>query len=317
MLVYFDIHTGVSRWRERLMERLQSRRAKGVWDAALDRETLRLQDGRKLTYFLDGPLLRRHELPHIFVFHAMFLSGNSFLMKEPPDNCILVCVNRPGYFGSDPPGIDFTYDHFAFDIEQLADHLDIQTFMVAGHSSGGPCSLACAARLPHRVRAVGILSGDPEYAHALVPDKRRINAILLGYFLPWLLKWVLCFLPMARNGVKGLENDFRLETAPYSFRTESVKQPVMVFAGEDDKVLPMEVSRHVHERLDLAQVRVIPKVGHLGLLRDEVLRDLFESLLSMADTHDGLVDVETGNMLTATREAAPGDLGPSSDMEMV
>ena len=301
------------------MERWKSGRSKGVWDAALDRETLLLNDGRKLTYFLDGPLLRRHELPHIFVFHAMFLSGNAFLMAEPPDNCILVCVNRPGYFGSDPPSIGFTYDQFALDIQQLADHLDVPTFMVAGHSSGGPCSLACAARLPHRVTAVGILSGDPEYAHEGIPDKRRANALLLGCFLPWLLKRVLCFLPMARNGVKGLENDFRLETAPYSFRTESIKQPVMVFAGEDDKVLPMEVSRHVHARLERAQLRVIPKVGHLGLLRDEVLQDLFESLLSMANDSDDSGGKAPGVMtITSPRATADfGKYGRSSAVELV
>jgi len=219
-------------------------------------------------------------------------------MQDAPENCILVCVNRPGYFGSDPVGSEYAYDSFALDMEQLADHLDVSTFMVAGHSSGGPCSLACAAHIPKRVKAVGILSGDPEYAHEGVPDKRRANAILLGCFLPWLLKRVLCCLPMARNGVKGLENDFRLETAPYSFRTETVQQPVIVFAGETDSVLPMEVSRHVHERLDNAQLRVIPKVGHLGLLRDAVLCDLFESLLCLAE--DAKIEIEAGQKVGTT-----------------
>jgi len=316
MLVYFDLHTGVSRWRERWLERTGGKRSKGVWDPALERETLLLKDGRKLTYFLDGPSLRRHELPHIFAFHAMFLSGNSFLMQEPPRNCILVCVNRPGYFGSSAPSPDYTYDQFVLDMEQLADHLEVPTFFVAGHSSGGPCSLACAARLPHRVRAVGILSGDPEYAHEGVPDKRRSNAILLGWFLPWLLKRVLCCLPMARNGVKGLVNDFRLETSPYSFRTESVKQPVMVFAGENDSVLPMEVSRHVHERLDNSQLRIIPKVGHLGLLRDEVLRDLFESLPCLAQDADNSMDVEKAVDGNGTA-VSPRHVEGSSHLEMM
>jgi len=309
MLVYFDLHTGVCRWRERWAEKAGSRRSKGVWDAQLERQVLLLRDGRRLTYFLDGPLVRRHELPHIFVFHAMFLSGNCFLMQEPPQNCILVCVNRPGYFGSDPVGPEYSYDDFARDMEMLADHLEIPKFLVAGHSSGGPCSLACAARLPKRVQAVGILSGDPEYAHESVPDKRQSNAILLGWFLPWLLKRVLCFLPMARNGVKGLENDFRLETSPYSFRTESVQQPTIVFSGAADKVMPFSISRHVHERLENAQFRVIPKVGHLGLLRDEVLCDLFETLLCLVDK--STKEVETGEASLASMEMN------STDLEMV
>lgn len=88
---------------------------------------------------------------------------------------------------------------------------------------------------------------------------------------------------MARNGVSGVENDFRLETSIYSFRTEAVKQPVIIFAGGNDKVLPLEVSRHVHRRLDNAHLRVIQSVGHLGLLRDEVLRDLFETVVTLAE----------------------------------
>jgi hypothetical protein len=90
------------------------------------------------------------------------------------------------------------------------------------------------------VSAVGILSGDPEYAHERVPNKS---------FLPWFLRRVICCLPVASNGVHGLENDFRLEASLYSFRTESISQPTILFLGEVDKVLPLDVSRHVYERL--------------------------------------------------------------------
>jgi pimeloyl-ACP methyl ester carboxylesterase len=284
MIAALDLHTGVSRWRERWQTRIGGR-CKGVWDASLVRETLVLRDGRRLTYFLDGPLLQRHALPHIFVFHAMFLSGNAFLMAQAPTEYILVCVNRPGYFGSDPPlDVDtYSYDTFARDMEQLADCLGVPTFFVAGHSSGGPCSLACAAHLPRRVRAVGLLSSDPEYAHDTVPNKRRLNAWVLGSFLPFLLQWVVCCLPLARQGRRGLQNDYRLETETYSFRTEAIAQPALLFVGQNDQILPLEVSRHVHRRLSHVTLHIIPAVGHLGLLRDAVLRAFFAALMAAAD----------------------------------
>lgn len=216
----------------------------------------------------------------------MFLSGNSFLMAEAPQDYVLVCVNRPGYFGSDPVSTNYTYDNFAFDMEQLANHLSLDTFLVAGHSSGGPCSLACAAHFPKRVLAVGILAGDPEYAEANVPNKRKVNAWCLGSFLPWFLRNMICFLPVAKNGALGLQNDYRLETSLYSFRTESVQQPAIVFAGGADHILPINLSRHVHERLENSQLRVVPKVGHLGLLRDAVLRDFFEAILCISSDND-------------------------------
>jgi pimeloyl-ACP methyl ester carboxylesterase len=280
MLVYYDIHTGVARWRERWVQRTGGR-WKGVWDSALKREELSLNDGRALTYFLDGPSLELKK-PCIFVFHAMLLSGNCFLMSEAPKNYTLVCVNRPGYYGSSPVGEEYSYERFASDIEQLADHLGLDKFIVAGHSSGGPCALACAAHLPQRVTAVGILSGDPEYAHDGVPDKRWINACCLGYFLPFVLQRLVCCLPMARHGYRGLQNDFRLENSLYSFRTESVKQNTLVFVAEKDNILPTEVSRHVHERLGNARLRTIPSVGHLGLLRDDILQLLFEALVRVS-----------------------------------
>ena len=286
LMLYLDLHIGVTRWRE---QRIVNRRVKGVWDDRLEREYLRLNDGRILTYFLDGPrslegpLVETTGLPYIFVFHAMFLSANSFLMAEPPKDCVLVGVNRPGYFGSDAPDEHatkaYTFETFAADIEQLADHLQLDTFFVAGHSSGGPCALACAAYMPSRIKGVAILSGDPEYAHEGVPDKKLVNRVCLGWFLPFILERVLCCLPLARGARRGLQNDYRLDTTRHSFRTEDIQTPVHVFLGQDDKVLPYEISRHVHERLTRSTLHVVPKVGHLGLLRDNVLQDVFETLV--------------------------------------
>jgi pimeloyl-ACP methyl ester carboxylesterase len=283
-MFFIDLHVGVSQWRERWITR-RNKRVRGVWDAKLERKTLILKDGRQLSYFIDGPLFRQHGLPHIFVFHAMFLSGNSFLMTSPPTDYVLVCINRPGYFGSDSVSPEYTYDSFAFDVEQLADHLGQETFMVAGHSSGGPCALACAARLPNRVRAVGILCGDPEYAHTEIPNKKRCNSFILGCLLPFILERLIPCLPLAKNARLGLCNDYRLETSTYSFRTEIVRQPTIVYLGETDSVMPLSVSKHVHERLENAELRMVPKIGHLGLLRDGVLLDFFECLLNITSNH--------------------------------
>ena len=304
LILYLDLHIGVTRWREQRIaqsQRHRPHRVKGVWDDRLEREYLRLRDGRRLTYFLDGPrslegpLLETSGLPHVFVLHAMFLSGNSFLMTEPPKDFVLVCVNRPGYFGSDPPAVDpssYSFQSFAADMAELADHLGLETFSVVGHSSGGPCALACAAYMPQRVQAVAILSGDPEYAHEGVPDKKAINKCCIGCFLPFLLDYVCCCLPLAQGARHGLRNDYRLDTGRRSFRTEDIRQPVHVFVGKDDMVLRWEISRHVHERLSNSSLHVVPKVGHLGLLRDSVLQHVFDTLLFVQE--EGAEQAEEG-----------------------
>jgi pimeloyl-ACP methyl ester carboxylesterase len=276
---FIDLHLGVAQWREEWITR-RNIRQKGVWDSKLQRETLVLRDGRHLSYFLDGPLLRK-DCPYIFAFHAMFLTANSFLLTDPPSDYILVGANRPGYFGSDAALDSCSLETFASDMEQLADHLEIQHFYVAGHSSGGPCALACASHLPHRVLGIGLLSADPEYAHLAAPNKKWVNRICIGTCLPLCLERFLCCLPLPSS--RALRNDYRLDTSLYTFDVETVRQPVLIYVGEDDAVLPVSVSRHVQTRLHKAHLEVIPKIGHLGLLRDPVLRDFFESLLSLPE----------------------------------
>ena len=289
--VFVDLHIPISRWREKWETQ---RRVKGVWDPILFRETLILEDGRSLSYFLDGNT-KDATLPYVFALHAMFLTGNSFLMTEPPTDCVLVCINRPGYEGSDGPVRNVTtmpYDHrsFAHDIQQLADHLQVKKFHIMGHSSGGPLALGCAAHLQNRVLSVGLLSSDPEYAHAAAPNKKWVNACCIGKALPFLLQYCFCCLPLARNNFRGVKNDYRMDISPYDFFMErDIKHPVLIYVGENDAVLPVDISRHVHSRLQNCHLEIVPKIGHLGLLRDAVMREFLEKLVALADPEMGMV----------------------------
>jgi pimeloyl-ACP methyl ester carboxylesterase len=70
----------------------------------------------------------------------------------------LVCVERPGVGASTPHRHRRIVD-FAGDAAAVADHLGHQRFAVVGLSGGGPYALACAAAMPDRVAAVGVLGG--------------------------------------------------------------------------------------------------------------------------------------------------------------
>ncbi len=70
----------------------------------------------------------------------------------------LIGVDRPGIGSSTP----FQYDTifaFAEDLRTIADTLGIDKFEVIGLSGGGPYTLACAAAVPDRVVAAGVLGG--------------------------------------------------------------------------------------------------------------------------------------------------------------
>jgi pimeloyl-ACP methyl ester carboxylesterase len=70
----------------------------------------------------------------------------------------LITPDRPGYGHSAyHPGR--TYETWAGDVAQLADHLGIDRFAVVGPSSGGPNAAGCARFLGERVVGCAIVSG--------------------------------------------------------------------------------------------------------------------------------------------------------------
>ena len=74
------------------------------------------------------------------------------------ENIRLIGVDRPGIGSSTP----FQYENvlgFSRDMETIADTLGVDEMAVVGLSGGGPYTLACAAGMPDRVVAAGVLGG--------------------------------------------------------------------------------------------------------------------------------------------------------------
>jgi pimeloyl-ACP methyl ester carboxylesterase len=121
-----------------------------------------LADGRSMSYHIDGD--RRK--PAVLLLHGMLHSRLMWISETPPVECHYVAVDRPGYFGSSDPPAGYSYTDFAKDVEQLMHHLQVSTFAILGHSSGGPNALAIAAVLgPAKVSSVALLGSDTEYRH--------------------------------------------------------------------------------------------------------------------------------------------------------
>jgi len=70
----------------------------------------------------------------------------------------VVCPDRPGVGRSDPHP-ERTIPGYTDDVSALADALGFGRFAVLGYSGGAPYALACGARLPERVTAVGTTAG--------------------------------------------------------------------------------------------------------------------------------------------------------------
>lgn len=137
--------------------------------SAAQADLIELPDGRLLQYWDGGD---PHGEP------VMFLPGcpDSRRVAFPADQLArragvrLVAVNRPGYGTSTATPSDHL--SVADDVSTLADRLGLAQFATLGMSLGGPYALACAARLPDRVRAVGAIA-SPAMPTALDPPFHR------------------------------------------------------------------------------------------------------------------------------------------------
>lgn len=73
-------------------------------------------------------------------------------------NIRLIGIDRPGIGSSTPHQYDTVFA-FTEDLRTIADTLGIDKMIVVGLSGGGPYTLACAAAMPDRVVAAGVIGG--------------------------------------------------------------------------------------------------------------------------------------------------------------
>jgi pimeloyl-ACP methyl ester carboxylesterase len=161
-------------------------------------ETITLRDGRKLGYAEYGDPNGRAA----FVFHGF---PNSRLMAKTGDagarrrGIRVIALDRPGFGLSDfQPGRQI--DDWPDDVAQVADQLGIERFSIMGISGGGPYTAACAAKMPERLEAVGLVSalGPMRDKEAMSGYGRFTRFMLwLSRYLPFLITLTLLWLAFA------------------------------------------------------------------------------------------------------------------------
>jgi pimeloyl-ACP methyl ester carboxylesterase len=128
--------------------------------------------GRQVAYEVGGA---PDGIP-VFLQHG---TGDSRLCKHPNDQLTasigvrLITADRPGVGGSTPRKNRSLLD-WAPDVEAVADALQLESFVVAGHSGGAPHALAVAKVLGDRVSKIGLAAPiapfDEPGTTALVKD---------------------------------------------------------------------------------------------------------------------------------------------------
>lgn len=264
-----------------------------------------LKDGRELAYTDIG----EPDWPCVMFFGGAPASRLRQAYLEPDfldANARVVSPERPGYGRSSPQPVRSMTD-WPSDVAALADALGLDRFLVAGHSSGGPYAVACAALLPERVSAGVILAGvtdmgwsgawrgynDMEGELMRISDEATAIAWCVerfgedgsGFFAAADFKLaeqdeafftdeqIARKLAPARaeafrQGVIGYAQDIVIQGQPWPFDPSAIGVPIDVVHGDSDAVVPLAHSRHTAELIPGANLRVLPGHGHFTILAE-------------------------------------------------
>jgi pimeloyl-ACP methyl ester carboxylesterase len=248
--------------------------------------------------------------PCIFFFHGAPMSRLHLVAFEKQfaaHGLRVISPDRPAYGRSSAhPGRSLL--DWPADVAALADALEIDQFLVAGHSSGGPYPLVCAVLLGGRVLGgvvmagvtdmawrgawKGYLEGRHEIQVMRLPDERAAIALSVERFgadgsgvLAEPFDWPeadLAFLAdetvdkgltsavaeAFRQGVTGYAQDVYLEGRGWPFDPRGISVPVEVVHGESDTLVPMAHSRHTAGLIPGSTFRTLPGHGHLTILSE-------------------------------------------------
>lgn len=213
----------------------------------------------------------------------------------------VVSPDRPGYGGSSPqPGRSMA--DWPNDVAALADALGIGRVMVAGHSSGGPYAVACAALRPERVLAGVVLGGVadmtwPGAREGYIEDENQIMSLpdegaatawcaerygadgarflaspfafpqpdvaLLGRDEAFERALTGAVIEAFRQGVIGYAQDVHVQGRPWPFDPSRIAVPFEILHGMLDTLVPVAHSHHTASSIPGSTFSTLPGHGHL------------------------------------------------------
>lgn len=263
-----------------------------------------LHDGRKLSY-------REYGQPDgepVFYFHGFPSSGIEVMLNDGGQiakklNIRIIAVNRPGYGISDYKP-ERTLLDWPDDITELADSLGIDTFSVLGVSGGGPYVLACAYKIPDRIRKAGVVCGVGPYdapgakdgaSAPILKSPRFIRKYILKGFKKAIVKnpekvtrkmhkrfpeadQDVISISSERDvllnaiaeglsaGPDGALQDAEIYKNYWGFDLVDVKKQIFLWHGEVDLSVPIETGKYVAEKLQNCMPTFYSGEGHFSIL---------------------------------------------------
>lgn len=207
----------------------------------------------------------------------------------------VIAPERPGYGYSTAARRGRSVFDASTDVAQLVAHLGIDEFAVSGFSGGGPHALAIAAALGTSVtrvllRAALAPNQDPRNARD-VEIRQRAGRVPWPEFENWYERRGGDGLTLAAADEEAFADPFYMEAAmatltdgsrqgplgdagdqwalatPWGFELGAIVQPVDLWHGDADTVVPVSHARALSSALPNATLRILPGDGHFSIGR--------------------------------------------------
>lgn len=273
--------------------------------STFEHQQIRLRSGRALAYLEFGsprgvPIIYCHGTPSSRVEGCLTMPSDAVAEL----NARVIIPDRPGMGRSDFLVSRRIID-WPSDVVELADILGIDAFAVLGSSGGAPFALACAALLPGRVRAVGVIgpvapvdaariraAGNPivgrlaSYAPALARllTRLQLRAVRSEKMRRQMVNtfpepdrtlfqqadirdgFISCFEEACRNGTRGAVWEQHLLAQPWGFDLRELKAPVLLWQGERDGNVSSAGARYLANTIPGCVATFYPNEAHLSVV---------------------------------------------------
>lgn len=198
------------------------------------------------------------------------------------DDFRTVAIDQRGWGKSDAPASGYALANMADDAQAVIDTLDLERYILVGHSMGGKVVQLVASRNPRGLIGVVLVAPAPPspLALPLIVRQGMAQAYRSRDSIVTTVEQVLApgglnaedletVIADSLGGASAAKEAWPLVTSQEDI-AEAVAEidvPVIVISGEDDRVDPPEVlRRELLSRIPHAQLCVLPNVGHLSPL---------------------------------------------------
>lgn len=200
------------------------------------------------------------------------------VMNQLSDEYRCLAVDLRGHGDSDAPLTGYAVDDMADDVTGLLPTLDVEDFVLVGHSMSGKVALALASRQPVGLQSLLLVSPSPPVPEPIPTDERQ--KLLAGYGQPLAAKQMLkntTSIPVSEAIREQIIADDLGTAKPawdawllqgskedISARMSLINVPVRIIVGSEDRALPPDVQTTMTlPYLTDVTLELIDKAGHL------------------------------------------------------